>query len=455
LPYYSLKSQTMKTILFILISCLGFFAQAQTDYTGDYSGKLNAMGSELPLVFHITQKSGDYKATMDSPNQGAFDIPVAVNFLKNDSLSLKIAAAQISYNGNFIQKDSISGTFIQAGKEIPLNLKKGNVKGPERPQNPEKPYPYDETEVTFKNKNAGIQLAGTFTRPKKAENIPAVILVTGSGPQDRNSALMGHKPFLVLADYLTRNGVAVLRYDERGVGESEGKFKGATTYDFAEDAAAGLDFLSQQEGVDKNKLGIIGHSEGGAVAQVLAVRNPKLDFAIMLAGPGIPGDEILLQQKRMIDEKSGVSEKEITKGTALNRGAFDLVKKTPLNELKEKLETYFRENGMTEETKISQMTTSLNNPWMKEFLSFDPGQFLKNTNLPMLALLGYKDVQVPAESNAKALENFPNVKVKIFTGLNHLFQKANTGLPNEYATIKQTISPDVLNTIKEFIKNQN
>lgn len=444
----------MNNFLIILISLVSFSLSAQTDYSGDYAGKLEVMGTELPLVFHITQKDDTYKGTLDSPKQGAFDIPVTIDLLKNDSLEISVSSIGATYAGEFIEPDSVAGEFTQNGRKIELALKKGEVKGPERPQNPERPYPYNEEEVHFKNEEAGIELTGTLTRPQVKREVPAVILVTGSGPQDRNASVFGHKPFLVISDYLTRRGIAVLRYDERGVGDSEGKFAGATTFDFADDAAAAIDFLSKQDGVDDERIGVVGHSEGGAVAEILGVKSTALDYAVMLAGPAIQGDDLLLQQKRELEEKSGVSGKEITKGMTLNRGAFDIVKKTPLDEVEQKLNTYYDENGVTDKQRIKALNKTLIDPWMKEFLRFDPLEWLKNSTVPFLALFGSKDVQVPSESNAKALEGLPHVRVKIFAGLNHLFQDADTGLPREYAEIKQTISPGVMKTVEGFIKDQ-
>src|SRR5208282_2185391 len=301
-----------------------------SDIDGAWMGTLDAGTAKLRIVFHITNTADGLTATMDSPDQNIKGLPVTK--VTRDGSSLKLELKQIPgvFQGT-IDKDreSVNGTWSQAGNSLPLQLKRmkdsAELERP-RPQNPTKPYPYREEEVSFENSGAGIKLAGTLTIPPGKGPFPAVVLVAGSGAHDRDEALMGHRPFLVLSDYLTRRGIAVLRYDKRGVGESGGTYGTATTADFADDAEAGLAYLETRAEVDRRKIGLIGHSEGGMIAPLLAARNSSVAFIVMMAGPGVPGDELLVEQTLMIAEANGQSHETAEKAAGEERIILSLVK---------------------------------------------------------------------------------------------------------------------------------
>jgi pimeloyl-ACP methyl ester carboxylesterase len=297
-----------------------------------------------------------------------------------------------------------------------------------------------------------------------------VILITGSGAQNRDEELMGHKPFLVIADYLTRNGIAVLRFDDRGTAASTGNFETATTYDFSTDAEAALKYLQTRKEINRKKVGLIGHSEGGSVAPMVAARSKDVTFIILLAGIGIPGDQLLLLQKELIEKASGVGEADIQKGLAVNKGAFEIVKKsTGQEQLKSDLNKYFEQivqeipesglpKGVNKSDFIKPMVDNLTSPWMQYFIKYDPAPDLQKVKCPVLALNGSKDLQVPAKENLEAIKNAlskagnKQVVALELPGLNHLFQECQTGLLNEYATIEQTFSPTALDEILKWIK---
>jgi pimeloyl-ACP methyl ester carboxylesterase len=328
-----------------------------------------------------------------------------------------------------------------------------------RPQNPAKPYTYREEEVSFENSGAGIKLAGTLTIPPGKGPFPAVVLVAGSGAHDRDEALMGHRPFLVLSDYLTRKGIAVLRYDKRGVGESGGSYATATTADFADDAEAGLAYLEKRSEIDPHKIGLIGHSEGGMIAPLVAARNSSVAFIVMMAGPGIPGDELLVEQTLLISEANGQTHETAEKAAGEERIILSLVKdETDSAVLEKKLREQL--TGQVPEAQIGAAIKSTSSPWFRYFISYDPAAALRKVKCPVLAVIGSKDLQVPPEQNIpairKALEDAGNQKFEVdeLPGLNHLFQTAKTGSPAEYAQIEETISPIALEKISAWVAKQ-
>lgn len=285
------------TLIFLLIST-SIFGQ---DIAGDWNGILNVQGTQLKLVFHIQQTDSGYSATFDSPDQGAMGIPFSAAALDDSTLRLEAQRIAAVYEGT-VTADSITGTWNQGGQSFPLNLSKKAVEKKEfkRPQYPKKPYPYHAEEVRFENTKDSLTLAGALTLPKKAGPHPVVILISGSGPQNRDEEVFGHKPFLVLADHLTRNGIAVLRYDDRGTAESTGNYAPATIKDFATDALSAINFLKSKSDIDANNIGLIGHSEGGAVAPMVANKSADVAFLVLLAGTGVPGKEISLMQARTL-----------------------------------------------------------------------------------------------------------------------------------------------------------
>ena len=340
------------------------------------------------------------------------------------------------------------------------------------PQEPQKPYPYYSEEITFENKKAAITLSGTLTLPQREGNFPLVILISGSGPQNRDEELLGHKPFLVLSDYLTRNGIAVLRFDDRGTADSKGDFKSATTSDFSEDVEAALHYSLSRKEINKQKIGLIGHSEGGMIAPMVAIRNKTIHFIVLLAGTGIPGNELLLLQEALIYKASGKNDSTILTVKEINSGAFDLVihakntdqLKTDLNNyLSHSLDKnpgFLRSLGISKEDYIQRMTSSLSSPWMQYFIRYDPAKTMEKVTCPVLALNGSKDLQVPPKENLsaikKALEKGGNKHFisEELPNLNHLFQECKTGNPSEYAQIEQTFSPAALELIGNWIQQQ-
>ena len=443
------------------------------DIAGQWFGQLRVQGIQLRLVFNITQTDKGISATMDSPDQGAKGIPATAIF-ENPVLKIEIPLAKIAYEGTLGDDGIIAGTFKQGGQSFPLNLSKTKIEKEKllRPQEPTKPYPYHSEDISFPNEKAGITLAGTLTLPTKEGVYPVVILISGSGPQNRNEELMGHKPFLVLSDYLTKNGIAVLRYDDRGTAMSKGDFKAATSADFATDVEAAIDYLKTRKEIDKKKIGLIGHSEGGLIAPMVAKKSKDVAYIVLLAGTGIPGDQLLLLQQKLIGKASGISDADLQKNESTNRNIFDIVKKSnnpdQLNaDLTKYIGQALKENlnaakpaGMSDEAFVKLQVTQITTPWMLYFIKYNPAPALEKVTCPVLALNGEKDLQVPPKENLeaikKALSKGGNKKSRIIElpNLNHLFQECKTGSPTEYATIEQTFSPNALVEILNWLRAQ-
>ena len=434
-----------------------------SDIDGDWLGTIDTSMGKLRVVFHITNTEDGLIATLDSLDQGANGIP-ATSVSRNGS-SLKVEVKSI--NGSFDGKiggdlNVIDGTWTQMGNSFPLVLKRVKNSGElerRRPQNPAKPYPYKETEVSFDNKAAGVTLAATLTAPPGAGPFPAAVLITGSGPHDRDETLMGHEPFLVLADYLTRKGIVVLRADKRGCGKSKGDYAAATTIDFASDADAAVAYLKTRPEVDQHKIGLIGHSEGGIVAPMAAAGNPDVAFVVMMAGPGVRGDEILPAQLILISEAAGESHDKAEKDAADERTMLALIESekddAALNkELREKLA------GKIPEGQIDAQIKTITSPWFRQFIAYDPAPTLRKLTCPVLAINGEKDLQVPPDQNLpvirKALADAGNKNFEVdeLPGLNHLFQTAKTGAVSEYGEIEETMAPVALDKIAIWIVKQ-
>lgn len=403
------------SVLFALLLSITAFAQ---NFTGSWTGIISAGGSSLHIVFNISQDAeGNTVCTMDSPDQSVKGIPAQIVFESSDSISIRISNLGIEYNGKF-NGDMICGVYSQLGLELDLDLKNEQIVY-NRPQNPLPPYPYTTEEIEFVNDEANATLSGTITYPVgyiQGKKVPVVVMVTGSGPQNRDSEIYEHKPFLIIADYLARNGYATLRYDDRCVGKSTGRFQAETTKEVAKDAALAVKYLRDTKKF--SKIGVLGHSEGGNVAFMLGA-DKLIDFAITMAGVGVQGDECLYQQGIAIAKQSG-QEYQLTK---------------------EQLREYL----------IGTMS-----PWYEFFLDYDPASDISKTTCPVLVMNGEKDLQVIASSNVEAIKgNLPKNKksqVKIYPGLNHLFQECTTGLPTEYINIEQTISPIVLEDIAAWLE---
>ncbi|MGA7838984.1 MAG: alpha/beta fold hydrolase, partial [Ignavibacteriaceae bacterium] len=356
------------------------------DISGIWNGSLKVSGIQLRIVFNISKEdNGSYKATMDSPDQGAKDIPVQKITFQENKIKMEMPALRGEYNGTLgSDGNKIEGTWAQSGQSFQLDLQNSDKPTVlNRPQEPKEPFPYNSEDVTYENDIAGNTLAGTFTYTKSDGPFPAVILITGSGPQNRNEELLGHKPFLVLSDYLTRHGIAVLRFDDRGIGKSTGDFKSATSKDFATDVLAGVKYLKTRNEVNKNEIGLIGHSEGGLIAPMVAVKSPDVAFIVLMAGPGLPGDQILLMQSALISKAGGASKEDIEKSEKVNKKIYEILRNEPDSvKAHEEIVIVFKNyyNSLSEEDKKKagdentalQMLKRVETPWFKQFLKYDP-----------------------------------------------------------------------------------
>ena len=460
------------TVLFLLITAGTAISQSSIkDIEGPWSGTLKEGGAELNMVFKFTITEADtVKATLDVPAQGAVGLPLGRVTFKDDTLTVEAPMIKGQYNGIFSGDSTLTGTWTQLGRKYPLDLKKNAAPVTfNRPQEPVKPYPYREEEVTFRNSVENFDLAGTLTLPEGAGPFPAVVLITGSGQEDRNETVFAHKPFLVIADYLTRNGIAVLRYDDRGFGESKGNAANATSLSFADDAAAAVEYLLGRPEISPKKIGLAGHSEGGLIAPIVASKNKNIAFIVSLAGPGVSGYDILSKQTRDVLMASGSSEKEVEEAWSTNSNLFKIVMAQPdqRKAAKEAMEWYSKDldaKGVTPDERrdkiaaFAQGIGQVNNPWMRYFLSTDPAVFWKEVKCPVLALNGDKDLQVNYEQNLPvikaAVTSGGNKKIKtvVMPGHNHLFQHCTTCAPSEYSTIEETFSPEALDIITKWIK---
>ena len=462
----------MKLVIsFLLLLITGASAIAQ-DITGDWYGILKVQGSQLDIVFHISEIEDGYATTMDSPGQSAFGIPLDSTFFEKNVLEIKAPAlGGLQYEGK-LSDTGITGTFKQGGMQLPLDLSRekaeSNSEEVNRPQEPKRPFPYVEEDVTFENRKDAVTLSGTLTLPKKEGIFPAVVLISGSGPQNRNEEILEHKPFLVFSDYLTRHGIAVLRYDDRGVGESTGKFAGATSYDFSNDARAAVDFLKNRSEINSEEIGILGHSEGGMIAPMLAAEDKDIAFLVLMAGTGMRADKVLLAQQELVFRASGESEDNIQMIKETNKGAFEILNSSSAENLEQDLRAYFQQrldknlffgapSGSEQEKFLNQQVKIFLDPWMHFFITYDPSQALEKVDVPVLAINGEKDLQVPPKENLAAIEKAlrkggnDEVTVKEYAGLNHLFQESATGAPSEYGEIEQTIAPEVLEDVTTWI----
>jgi hypothetical protein len=437
---------------------------APSDIDGAWIGSLDAGAIKLRIVFHIVNSEDGLTATMDSPDQGMKGLPATA--VTRDGASLKIEAKQL--DGAFAGKiaadrSSIDGTWTQRGVSLPLLLKRvkdqAELEPPKRPQNPIKPYPYHDEDISYINTAQNITLAATLTIPQGKGPFPGVVLITGSGPQDRDETLLGHKPFLVLSDYLTRHGIAVLRADDRGTGKSRGNFETATTADFATDTEAGVAYLKTRPELNLQKIGLIGHSEGGVIAPMIAARDHDIAFIVMMAGTGVPGDELLVAQVRAIDEAGGKTPEEAEKDAKQEREVLNVFKADKDGATLDK-DLRAKMAGEIPDAQIGTAIRQMTSPWFRFFTSYDPVAALRKVTCPVLAINGEKDMQVPPKQNLpairKALEEGGNKHFEVdeLPSLNHLFQTAKTGAPAEYAQIEETISPIALEKIATWILAQ-
>jgi len=438
----------------------GAGAQELPSLAGDWSGTLGAGGAgTLRIVFRLVgSEDGSLGATLDSPDQGAFGIAAGPVTIDGRSVRIEVEAVGGHYEGVLSEDGTrLDGTWHQGGASLPLALEKGTVEGPARPQVPEPPFPYEARDVRFESVADGVTLAGTLTVPPGDGPFPAVALISGSGPQDRDETVFGHKPFLVLADHLTRRGIAVLRYDDRGVGASTGDIATAVTPDFADDAEGAVRYLASLPEVAAAEIGLVGHSEGAVVVPIVANRSDDVGFVVLLAGTGVNGQDLLVMQLVAINRAMGVSEAITEQRSRLQRDLLGVVAETPDDSAAaSRAREILAGAGVSGEAAEAQVRALLS-PWMRYFLTYDPIPELRALTVPVLALWGEKDTQVPPAGNlgpaeeALAESGSPDATVDVLPGLNHLFQTAGTGAPAEYVTIEETMAPVALETIGDWI----
>ena len=440
-------------------------ADALFPVEGLWQGALEARGMRLRYQLHVSHDSeGELIAALDSLDQSVSGLPAINVSQKESSFQFEIPAMAGKYEGTLnAAKNVLTGTWSQGGDSAQIEFKRSDQSLElRRPQNPVKPYPYREEDVSFSNDSAKVSLAGTLTLPKGTGPFPAAVLIAGSGPHDRNESLENHKPFLVLSDYLTRQGLVVLRYDKRGIGKSTGSADSATTLDLASDAASAVAYLKTRKEIDPTRIGLIGHSEGAMIAPYLASHSKEVAWVVLLAAPATKGQDTLLAQSELIARASGLTEPEIAASLAFDRNAYDMVRgeKDPAL-LTEKLKAFVKTSGLDgvmPPAVLEPQLRMLTSPWFRFFLDYDPLPSLQNTKCPVLALYGQKDLQVPAKRNLlllqKALSDADNTQsdIRQLADLNHLFQHAYSGSPAEYGAIEETFSPQALQIIGDWLQ---
>ena len=446
-------------------------AHAQTtDPAGLWQGSLNVQGTSLRTVVALSGSGASLKGTLSVPQQGLQDMALSSTVVRHDSLLLRADNIQGRFAGHFAADgQSVAGTWSQGGMQLPLTLRRSSAAAeasaaPRRPQVPVAPFPYRSQDLNFPNTKAGIQLAGTLTLPAGKGPFPAVVLVSGSGPEDRNETVFGHQPFLVLADYLTRQGFAVLRYDDRGTAQSGGTFAGALTTDFTADAQAALAYLRTRPDIRPRQVGLIGHSEGGLIAWQTAAQPAGPDFVVSLAGPGVSGDAVLLRQQADLARAAGADSVAIGQNRRLHQALFAELRRQPAtlsaDALTGKLAAVVQQRipGISAEMAQKQVKPLIS-PWMRSFLLTDPATYLPKVKCPVLALNGSRDLQVAADQNLPAIErglraaHNSRATVQTLPNLNHLFQTDAAGT-SQYATIEETFAHSALQVIGNWLKTQ-
>jgi len=464
-----------KYILFSVLLFAAYELKAQMGVIGIWEGKMNA-GVELRMIFHFYKdEKNQMAATMDCPDQGIKDVKANSFKIENDSVYLEISQFHVKYSGKFIGDSIIIGNFEQ-GSSLPLTFRKvKTVTEKKRPQTPVPPFPYITEDLVYQNADNTISYGATITIPQGKGPFPAVLLLTGSGQQNRDEEILGHKPFAVIADHLTRSGYIVLRVDDRGMGKTTGDVMSATTLDFAKDAATSIEYLKSRKQVDQSKIGLIGHSEGGMIAQILGAERNDLRFIIMLAGPGENNIKLMEDQNKSILTKAGLTEEYINSYLSLYRNFLSTIltseQASIINDLTNVVDNWIAATpativkattGISDETTkmkfINQFRNQVDRPWFRYFLSYDPAANLKKIKANVLALNGSNDIQVVSKENLAAIEQAlkqgtsAGYEIKELPGLNHLFQECKSCTVAEYNQLEQTISPAVLQIITEWMK---
>lgn len=431
---------------------------------GVWQGAIAANGLRLRLQLHVTHDDKkQLLAALDSPDQGVSGLPAVKVSQKENSFHFEIPVVKGSYTGTLNPaKTVMTGSWTQSGVEQKLEFRRSDQLLPLlRPQDPVKPYPYKEEEVTFSNDQAHVSLSGTLTLPQGPGPFPVAILLSGSGPHDRDETVEGHRSFLVLADHLTRKGIAVLRFDKRGIGKSTGSYDSATIQDFAADAQSAVAYLKTRKDMDPKRIGLIGHSEGGLIAPIVASHSTDIAWVVLLAAPALKGEDILLLQSELIMKVAGIGEEQISRTLDFNKQTYALARqeKDPAV-FESKLSDLVQSTGMgalVPPATLQAQVRTMASPWFRDILDYDPLPALRKTLCPLLALNGQKDLQVPPKENLykikKTLEDAGNkdVQASELPGLNHLFQHAPTGSPAEYGGIEETMAPEALAAVSDWV----
>jgi len=436
---------------------------------GTWKSTINRNGVDLRIILHIATTERGTSAKVDSPDTMAMNIPVSDLAREGDSVHYKLPIIDGVFTGSLIDVDTLSGTWVVPGNDdITITYVRSEESESDavrnRPQVPSKPYGYITEEVVYDNMHAeGVTLAGTLTLPEGDGPFPAAILISGSGPQDRNETVFGHQPFLVLADHLTKQGIAVLRYDDRGVAESTGDFSAATSADFATDANAACAYLLTRSEIDHDSIGFIGHSEGGLIAPIAIQDSSSVSFMVMLAGPGTSSQQIVLSQNRLIALSQGTSEEVISKSEKINEKiAKAVAESSSVEDAAEQVRAILTPEAMkamgVNESQVDMIVAQNSTPWTRYFLGYDPVNFLPQIDLPILALNGELDLQVPSQENLDGLRSMlkdhPDATIIELEGLNHMFQHAKTGAMGEYNDIEETFSLEAMEIISDWINKR-
>lgn len=441
-----------KMTLLLLFSFQFIFSQ---QITGSWKGELDVQGMKLPLIIHIKNENNILSSTLDSPKQGATNIAVASTTFVENELVFAVPTIGLNYSGK-LDNEVITGIFKQGPNELPLTFIKLNENEAnqtiKRPQTPKPPFNYQTEDVSFINNTDKNTLAGTLSQPKDFnKTAPIVVMITGSGSQNRDEELFGHKPFAVIADDFAKKGIATLRIDDRGIGGSSKGIKNETTYNYATDIDAAVHFLIKR---GYKNIGLVGHSEGGMIAPIVATINKSVHFMVLMAGPGTAIDSLLVKQNYLGKQLSGMSEENLKKDRDSNQKTYTFIKNYSGLDLDKDLRLFLtNEDEEINEQAMKQYTA----PWFRYFIAFNPDAYLSKIKIPVLAINGSLDFQVPAKDNLAAIKNSltraknKNFETYEFEGMNHLFQECKTGAFSEYSEIEQTISPKVLDKMSAWI----
>jgi len=469
--------------IFLMLTILSTQIIAQPsskDIIGDWKGSLIVAGKSIPLVFHIKNNSGTLNVTMDSPSQGAAGLKCQNAVFNTDSISFNYNGL-IFYKGKLTDMSAISGTYTQSGLNLPLNLTKSQDPSDTasaiiRPQTPTPPFPYISRDIVYNSPDGKLQYGATITMPDSTGKFPAILLITGSGPENRDEEIFGHKPFAVLADFLTRAGYLVMRVDDRGVGKSTGDFKACTTFDFADDASNSLNYLKNLPQTDKQKIGVLGHSEGGIIAEMLAAKRNDLDFIILMAAPGISSFHLQELQRMAAARKTAPAINAAAlsiDSTIFHYAAAEFIANEDTSTARIKatdhLNDYYSKHPSSMFTSESQRDTIMQrsvkgiirllsgDKWMNQWLRLDAGEYLGKIKCKVLALNGSEDFQVTPKENLAGIKtalsngDCRDFEVIELPGLNHLFQRCDKCTFQEYGKLTQTLDPSLLNTIKDWL----